>query len=41
MMKYIILIFFSINLYAATLLNQNIYERDGRIDLMLSFDSVY
>jgi hypothetical protein len=41
MMKYFLLIFFSINLYAATLLNQNIYERDGRIDLMLSFDSVY
>ena len=27
--------------FGATLLNQNIYERDNRIDLMLSFDSVY
>lgn len=27
--------------FSATLLNQNIYERDNRIDLMLSFDSVY
>jgi len=27
--------------FGATLLNQNIYERENRIDLMLSFDSVY
>jgi len=27
--------------FGATLLNQNLYERENRIDLMLSFDSVY
>jgi len=33
-------LFFALS-FGATLLNQNIYERDNRIDLMLSFDSVY
>lgn len=29
------------SLFAATLLNQNIYERDNRVDLMLSFDAPF
>ncbi|WP_353663024.1 hypothetical protein [Hydrogenimonas sp. SS33] len=39
-----ILLLFSIfisSLFAATLLNENVYERDNRIDLMLSFDSPF
>jgi len=42
MMKIVLgLSFFFAFSWGATLLNQNIYERDNRIDLMLSFDSVY
>lgn len=31
----------SVSLFATTLLNQNIYERENRVDLMLSFDAPF
>ena len=41
MMRVFIIALSALQLYGATLLNQNIYERDERVDLMLSFDSVF
>jgi len=41
-MKYIFILILSTNLLiGATLLNQNIYDRENRVDLMLSFDTPY
>ncbi|WOE70907.1 hypothetical protein RZR97_04870 [Hydrogenimonas thermophila] len=41
-MKYLFtLILFTNLLLSATLLNQNIYDRENRVDLMLSFDTPY
>jgi len=41
-MKYLFtLILFTNLLVSATLLNQNIYDRENRVDLMLSFDTPY
>ncbi|MBZ7980190.1 hypothetical protein AVBRAN12642_06030 [Campylobacter sp. RM12642] len=40
-MKKIILLLISLNLFANNIINYNIYKRDDRIDVMLSFDSPY
>jgi hypothetical protein len=42
-MKHLFILFtlFTNLLFSATLLNQNIYDRENRVDLMLSFDSPY
>ncbi|WP_456403423.1 hypothetical protein [Hydrogenimonas sp.] len=41
MKRFITILLLAPALFAATLLNQNIYERDSRIDLMLSFDTPF
>lgn len=41
MMKKIFLLLISLNLFAANIINYNIYKRDDRLDVMLSFDSPY
>ncbi len=40
-MKKLFLIFISLNLLANNIINYNVYKRDDRLDLMLSFDSPY
>ncbi len=41
-MRSLIVLIFAVNaLFAASLLNQNIYEREKRVDLMLSFDTPF
>jgi len=40
-MRFLCLILFATFSFAATLLNENIYERENRIDLMLSFDTPF
>lgn len=40
-MRYLLLIFLSLPLFGVNLLTYNIYERDQRVDLMLSFDAPY
>ncbi|ASM39537.1 hypothetical protein CSPB12327_06695 [Campylobacter sp. RM12327] len=40
-MRYLLLIFLSLPLFGVNLLTYNVYERDQRVDLMLSFDAPY
>lgn len=40
-MRYLLLVFLSLPLFGVNLLTYNIYERDQRVDLMLSFDAPY
>ncbi|ASM34564.1 excinuclease ABC subunit A [Campylobacter sputorum subsp. bubulus] len=40
-MRYLLIIFLSLPLFGVNLLTYNIYERDQRVDLMLSFDAPY
>ncbi len=41
-MKYLFLsLFLSLPLFSANLLNYNVYDREDRVDIMLSFDSPY
>ena len=40
-MKILLLMIISLPLWAVNLLTHNIYERDERVDIMLSFDAPY
>ena len=38
---FFITVLFQLNIFATTLLTYNTYDRDDRVDLMLSFDTPY
>ncbi|MDL2346480.1 hypothetical protein [Campylobacter hyointestinalis] len=40
-MRFLLLLFISLPIFASNLLTYNIYERGDRVDIMLSFDSAY
>ena len=41
MIKYILLIILPFSLYASKILSYNVYERDDRVDVMMTFDTPY
>ncbi|EAH6260829.1 hypothetical protein EIC19_05030, partial [Campylobacter upsaliensis] len=41
MKKFFLLLLMTMPLFSAKLINYNIYDRNDRVDLMLSFDSAY
>ncbi len=41
MIKYLLLIILPFSLYASKILSYNVYERDDRVDIMMTFDTPY